>query len=77
MPLIALPFDTWRAVIDTLRAPHLPAYMAEHADRLERTLDEHGPGEREVILNLSDDVYLRSYDHARLKLSIPVPPPER
>jgi hypothetical protein len=77
VPHITLPFETWRAVIDTLRAPHLPVYMAEHADRIERMLDEYGPGEVEVSLNLSDDVYLRSYNHARLMLGIPLPPPER
>jgi hypothetical protein len=51
--------------------------MAGHADRIERMLDGHGPGEATVSLNLSDDVYQRSYNHARLKLGIPVPPPQR
>ncbi len=49
----------------------------QHADRLERMLDEHGPGEAEVALFLNDDMYLRSYNHARLVLGIPLPPLER
>ena len=77
LPQISLPFETWRAVIDELRAEGLPPWMREHADRLERALDEHGPGEAEVALRLSDDVYLRSYNHARLRLGLPLPPPER
>ena len=40
-------------------------------------LDEHGPGEATVALSLSDDVYLRSYNHARVALGIPLPPPDR
>lgn len=75
MPLITLEFETWRAVADELRAEGLPPYVREHAQRLERMLDEHGPGEATVSLNLSDDVYLRSYNHARLVLGIPLPPP--
>ena len=51
--------------------------MAEHADRLERMLDEHRPGEPAVALNLTDDVYLRSYTWARLRLGIPLPRTER
>jgi hypothetical protein len=74
MPTIMLPFETWRAVIDELRAEGLPPWMREHADRVERMLDEHGPGEEVVSLSLSDDIYLRSYNHARLKLGIPLPP---
>jgi hypothetical protein len=49
--------------------------MREPIDRIERALDEHGPGEAEVALFLNDDVYLRSYNHARLMLGIPLPPP--
>ena len=74
MPSIALPFETWRAVIDAMREPSLPPWMRGHADRIERMLDEHGPGEDAVALGLSDDVYLRSYNHARLKLGLPLPP---
>ena len=75
MPRITLPFETWRAVIDALRAEGLPSYMTEHADRLERALDGHGPGEAAVALSLNDDMYLRSYNHARLVLGIPLPTP--
>jgi hypothetical protein len=42
MNAVELPFETWRAVIDALRAKGLP-YMLEHADHLERLLDQH-PG---------------------------------
>ena len=68
-----MPFATWRSVIDALRAEALPPYMAEHATRLKRALDEHGSSEPEVALSLSDDVYLRSSNHARLELGIPLP----
>ncbi len=51
--------------------------MAEHADRLERMLDEHGPGEADVSLSLTDDLYLRSFNYARLELGIPLSPSER
>jgi hypothetical protein len=39
--------------------------------------DEHGPGETEVALFLTDDMDLRSCNTARLELDIPLPPPER
>jgi hypothetical protein len=77
LPHVTLPFEDWRAVIATMRTPGLPLWMREHADRIERMVDEHGPGEAEVTLNLSDDVYLRSYNYARVELGIPLPPPER
>jgi hypothetical protein len=48
--------------------------MAEHADLIERMLDAHGPAEAEVWLSLRDDVSLRSYTWARLRLGIPLPP---
>jgi hypothetical protein len=48
--------------------------VREYADRVERLLDEHGPGEAAVSLFLNDDVYLRSCNHARLKLGTPLPP---
>jgi hypothetical protein len=35
MRTIELPWETWRAVIATLREKALP-YMLEHADRLEQ-----------------------------------------
>jgi hypothetical protein len=76
VPLVTLPFETWRAVVDTMRGEGLPPWMRGHADRIERMLDEHGPGEAEVALFLNGDVYLSCYNHARLALGIPLPPPE-
>ncbi len=75
MRTIELPFETWRAVIDTLRAKTLP-YMLEHADRLERQLDQYSPGQSMVSLDLNDDIYHRSFNWARLELGLPLPPAE-
>ena len=46
--------------------------MREHADHLERLLDQHPP-DATVRLSLNDDVYLRSYNWARVQLGIPLP----
>ena len=46
--------------------------MLDHADRLEQRLDRHGP-DAMVSLSLTDDVYLRSYNWARVELGIPLP----
>ena len=43
----------------------------------ERLLDRHAPDEPMVTLSLTDDIYLRSYNWARLALGIPLPPLER
>jgi hypothetical protein len=51
--------------------------MREHADHMERLLEQHGPDEPTVRLSLTDDVFLRSYNWARWELGIPLPPPER
>jgi hypothetical protein len=72
MNTIELPFEPWRAVIDALRSKALP-YMIEHADHLERRLDQHAP-DAMVSLSLTDDVYLRSYNWARVELGIPLSP---
>jgi hypothetical protein len=72
MNAIELPWETWRAIIAALRAKGLP-YMLEHADYLERQLERHGPGESTVRLSLTDDVFLRSYNWARVQLGIPLP----
>jgi hypothetical protein len=56
---IALPWETWRAVIAVLRASGLP-YKRDHAEYLERHLEQHGPDEATVRLSLTDDVLLRS-----------------
>lgn len=76
MHQIELPWETWRAVINWLRAKGLP-YMLAHADLLERQLDTHAPDEPMVTLNVTDDVYLRSYNWARPQLGIPLRPVER
>jgi len=73
---ITLSWEDWRAVIDVLRAKGLP-YMLQHADHIERLLDQHAPGEATVRLSLTDDVDLRSYTWARWQLGIPLPPLER
>jgi hypothetical protein len=62
----------WRAAIAVLRAKGLP-YKLEHADHIERLLQQHGPGESTVRLSLTDDVYLCSYNWARWQLGIPLP----
>ena len=72
MNAIELPWDTWRTVIDALRAKGLP-YMVEHADHIERLLEQHEPGEPRVRLSLTDDVFLRSDNWARVQLGIPLP----
>ena len=55
-----------------LREKALP-YMREHADHIERLLERHGPDESMVRLSLTDDVFLRSSDWARLQLGILLP----
>jgi hypothetical protein len=72
MRTIELPWETWRAVIAVLREKALP-YMLEHADQLEQQLEQHGPGEPTVRLSLTDDVFLRSSNGARVQLGIPLP----
>jgi hypothetical protein len=47
--------------------------MLEHADYLERHLEQHGPDEAMVRLSLTDDVFLRSSTWARVQLGIPLP----
>ena len=72
MRTIELPWETWRAVIAALREKALP-YMLQHADHIERMLEQHGPDEPTVRLSLTDDVFLRSYNWARVQLGIPLP----
>jgi len=74
MNAIELSWEDWRAVIAVLRAKALP-YMLEHADHMERLLEQHGPDEAIIRLSLTDDVYLRSYNWARVQLGIPLSPP--
>ena len=47
-----------------LREKALPS-MLEHADHIERLLEQHGPGEPTVPLSLTDDVFPRSSTWAR------------
>jgi hypothetical protein len=47
--------------------------MLQHADHLERRLEQHGPGEVMVRLSLTDDMFLRSSTWARVQLGIPLP----
>jgi hypothetical protein len=72
MRTITLPWETWRVVIAALREKGLP-YMLQHADHLEQQLEQHGPDEATVRLSLTDDVFLRSYNWARVQLGIPLP----
>jgi hypothetical protein len=73
MRRVELSWEDWRAVIAVLRIKALP-YMLEHADHIERILEQHAPDEAMVTLSLTDDVFLRSYNWARLQLGIPLPP---
>ena len=52
-----------------MRGHGLP-YELEHADHVEQLLEQHAPDEMMVTLSLTDDVYLRSYNWARLRLGI-------
>jgi hypothetical protein len=73
---ITLSWEDWRRVIASMREHGLP-YELEHADHIEHLLEQHSPDEPMVTLSLTDDVYLRSYTWARLRLGIPLPPRER
>jgi hypothetical protein len=72
MNAITLSWEDWRAVIAVLRATGL-LYQTEHADHIERRLEQHGPDEAAVTLSLTDDVFLRSSNWARWQLGIPLP----
>jgi hypothetical protein len=75
MSPITLSWEDWRAVIAVMRAHGLPE--REHVCHVEHVLEQHAPDEAMVTLSLTDDVYLRSYNWARLRLGIPLPPMER
>ena len=72
MQTITLPWETWQAVIAVLREKGLPS-MLDHADYLERRLEQHGPDDATMRLSLTDDVFLRSYNWERVQLGIPLP----
>ena len=73
MNTITLSWEDWRAVIAVQRASGLP-FRRQHADHMERLLEQHGPDEPTVTLSLTDDVFLHSYNWARWQLGIPLPP---
>jgi hypothetical protein len=70
MRTIALPWETWRAIIDVLRKQGRPS-MLDHADQLEQQLDQHPPDQETVTLHLPNDLFLRSFNWARVQLGIP------
>jgi hypothetical protein len=72
---IELPFDRWLAIIAYRRGTQL-GYAHEHADRLERMLDETPPRVSSVRLSIDDDLSLRSLTLACLGLGIGLPIPE-
>ncbi len=72
MNAVTLSWEDWRAVVAAMREHGLP-YELEHADHIEALLEQHAPDEPMVTLSLTDDVYLRSYNGARLELGIPLP----
>ena len=63
MRTLALPPETWRAVIISLREKG-PPHMREHANRLEQQLAHFPPDLATVTLYLADDLYWRSFDWA-------------
>jgi hypothetical protein len=75
MNAITLPCETWSAVSAVLHEKG-PPYMLDHANIIERRLDQYAADEAKVHLSLTDDVYLRSANGARLHLGIPLSPME-
>ena len=49
-----LGWQDWRAVIAVLRDSGLP-YKRDHADHIERLLEQHGPDEATVTLHLTEN----------------------
>jgi hypothetical protein len=73
MRTITLPWEAWPAVIAVLREKAVPS-MLEHANVIEEQLERHGPDEPTVRLSLTDNVFLRSYNWARVQLGILLSP---
>jgi hypothetical protein len=67
-----LPFETWRAIIDALRATNIP-YKRQHANEIEAKLDETPADQTLVRMSFGDDIYLRSVNWACVQLGIPRP----
>jgi len=59
-----------------LRASGL-ASKREHADELEQQREPHAPDQPLVRLTPTDDVFLCSYNWARLQLGLPLAPMPR
>ena len=57
MPTLALTWDAWGNVINSLRARGL-LYMAEHAAKIMRQLGQHPADQAMVPLSLTDDPLL-------------------
>jgi hypothetical protein len=76
MRLIELVWEDWRASIAVVRAKEL-THMLEHADRLERQLDQYPPDAATVSLSLIDAALLRSSNWTRWQLGSPYHPTER
>jgi L-ascorbate metabolism protein UlaG (beta-lactamase superfamily) len=45
----------------------------EHADHLEQQLQQHASDQAIVTLHLTEDMFLRSSNWARVRLGIPLP----
>lgn len=68
---MALPFETWRAIIDWLRNQDAGvASYRRHADELERILDQTPADQAIVHLNLRDELFLASVNWACMALGI-------
>ena len=70
MNAIELSWGDWRAVITVLREKGLPS-MLQHADHIERPLEQNRLGEAMERLSLTDDVFLRSCNWSRVQLGDP------
>ena len=76
MNRVTLSWKDWRAVVAAMREHGLP-YELEQASHIEQLLEQHAPDKPTVTLYLTEDVYLRGFNWARLRLGIPLPPMER
>jgi hypothetical protein len=65
MNTITFSSEDWRAVIAVPREKR-PDSMVERADRLEQQTEQHGPDQATVILNLAEDMFLRSFNQKLL-----------
>jgi hypothetical protein len=70
MQAIALPWETWRALIAVLREKPPPSLL-EQANVIEAQFEGPGPGEPMVRLSLTDDIFLHS-DTGALAAGVPL-----